>query len=144
MELRHEEKLFGNKLSVRQVLYFVGGAATVGATFAAAYGLNHLIPRPGVLHSAVWILAAAIALVPLCGALLLAFVPALGVWKLPGPRLPVEDDGVTPMVRLDEWWRLVRAHRARTPVLPYRRTRALAGEGFRFGDPTASGEAGTE
>ncbi len=133
MELRHEEKIFGNKLSIRQVMYLAGGLAGIGAIMGGTYGLNRVLSiAPPLMHDILWGVGGLLSLIPLIGSLMMAFVPALGVWKIPGPTLASDDDGVTPPIRLDQWWAIRRAHRSRTPILPYRRTRALAGEGFTF------------
>ena len=146
MELRHEEKLFGNKLSFRQVLYLGGGIAGIGAAVGLAYVLNKALGAfavPTIVHDVIWGLGGVLALVPLIGSLMLAFVPALGVWRIPGPSLPMDDDGFSPPIRLDQWWGMYRAHKARTPILAYRRTRALAGEGFTFLEDAYSAPAPT-
>ncbi len=134
MELRHEEKIFGNKLSLRHVLYLGSGAVGAGLLLGVAYLLSRLLAGIGFVFWVIWGIGGLLALIPLIAALIWAFVPALGVWRLPGPTLPMDDDSVNPPLRLDQWWRLRRAHTARTPYLPYRRLRGLAGDGFLYLD----------
>lgn len=143
MELRHEEKLFGNKLSIRQVLYLGAGALGMGVCLGTA-DLLARIPAPRVIHWGIWGVCAGIGLVPAIGAILWAFVPALGLGPIPGPTLPLDDDPASPPIRLDQWWQLQRAHRARPPLLPYRRTRGLAGAGFIYLDRPGASAAPTQ
>lgn len=118
LELRSEEKILGNVLSLRQVGYLAAGGLLsavfyfpLRALFAAIGGPNFGLIM-GFLPVPFFMTVAA----------LLAFAPAGGLFGLlPGPKNPLSPDPFDPPPRLDQWLVIAWRFRKKRKQLPYRR-----------------------
>lgn len=116
LELRGEERLIGEVMSLRQLGYVVAGGIAAALLYGLFTGTSLLLTPLGVaLYAA---LASLIALVTW----------ALGWWQarpirwlgVPGPGKRRREPYAAP-VYLDTWLRLWRQFQRQAPVLPWRR-----------------------
>lgn len=119
LEIRTEEKIVGGYLSGRQFAYVA--VACVQAYFMfqfAGWVTGTFLPPDLELVSYTVFAVLALAL---GGAILtIGFVPA-GFWILPGPTFKLSTDPYEPMIRLDQWFGVMRANSNKQKVLPYKR-----------------------
>lgn len=117
LEIRKEERIVGNVLSLRQLAYLGGGVLVSVPLFFGVRALVRLFAGGFV--------AAAVAAIPVVFIMsvtgLLAFAPAGLFGILPGPKNPASPDPFDPPLRLDQWlvlsWKFARKQKR----LPYRR-----------------------
>jgi len=118
LELRDEDKVVGNWLSMRQIGILAGGVAAGVVSGGVIFGILRLLGASKGLGLGV----AAVPLVVCVGvAAVLAFLPAGWMGILPGPEQPVSPDPNDPPMRIDQWLKLWRAFGAKPRLLPYRR-----------------------
>lgn len=122
MELRKEERIVGNILSLRQLGYLLAGVIVSAPLFLVA----RAVVRPFAGNLAAIMVGAIPVVFLMAIAALLAFAPAGLFGILPGPKNPPSPDPFDPPLRLDQWlvlsWKFARKRKQ----LPYRRT------GYRF------------
>jgi len=119
LEMRDENKIVGNWLSMRQ-LGMLGGGLVIGVF------VGGLIFALTTAFGASRVVGLSVAIVPLViasgSAAVLAFLPAGWAGILPGPEQPISPDPYDPPMRIDQWLSLWRAFRAKPKVLPFKRS----------------------
>lgn len=113
LELKHEDKVIGGRLSIRQMAYCAGGGAAGLVLGGAVWFLLRPLPALAV------VVAAPLVLVPLAAGAALAFLPAGFLPGVPGPSSPDSGNPFEPPIRLDEWLLLLWARRSKTMHLPW-------------------------
>lgn len=121
MELRHDEKVIGGKLSKKQALYLFPTALLCYGLFSIRFDLL-IAPFVGESLS-IYVrygLASFITLVVMGAAVILAFIPAHFVPWLKNPKPMVNSDPYDREVMLDDYL-LMKFHNSnKTKLLPWR------------------------
>lgn len=113
LELKHEEKIFGGRVSTRQLSYLACG---FGVGLLMGGGIAFLfksVPFLAVLFGLVFFVPAVLV------AAMFAFLPAGYFRWLPGPQERVSDNPFEPPIRLDEWLLILWRHREKRKHLPW-------------------------
>lgn len=118
LELRGEERVIGNVMSLRQAGYLGAGLVVGAVAFfpIRTVGLAVQLP-PGL----VMILSLLPAVFVEAVAVVLAFAPAGALGILPGPQSGPSPDPHDPPMRLDEWLLLAWRVRHKPKRMPFRR-----------------------
>lgn len=121
LELRHEEKIIGGKLSKRQIIWLAPALILIWLLSNFPFWLLFRVVMPkGAAVIAGYIVYGVIALMILGFAAIMAFVPARMVWFFDNPKPKANIDPYDVDEPIDTYLRKKRRNKGKAKLLPYR------------------------
>ncbi len=121
LELRHEEKIIGGKLSTRQLLFVVPGVILDWVFLSIPFQRLYDLFLPQLVGEVMrWVTGGLLAIVISLVAMVFAFVPArmIPFFKNPKPKLNLDPYDVE--MTMDKYLLLKISNKGKKKLLPYR------------------------